>query len=161
MLRPSTKLLALLALMGTSVDAQAAGDQGTLDVRVEVQVTCTVTTSAIDFGTYISGQRDVLQAEGSIGYDDCPAGSLLLELDGGQHGSGKTRMMASAGGDRITYQLYKDPTRKSVWSTGKSGQTVSLASRGTGTVPVYGSISGSQSPPAGAYTDTVNITLSF
>ncbi len=159
--RRSARLMALLALAGASVDAHAAGDSGTLDVRVEVEVTCTVTSSSIDFGTYVSGQRDPLLAEGSIGYDDCPASDLLIELDGGQGGAAKTRMMASGGGERIAYELYKDDARKTVWRTGKAGQTITLTDRGSGTVPVYGSIPGRQSVPAGVYVDTVNITLSF
>jgi spore coat protein U-like protein len=157
----SVRLLALLVLAGTSVSARAAGDRGTLGVRVEVEVTCTVTSSAIDFGTYVSGQRDPLLAEGSIGYADCPASDLLIELDGGQGGTTKTRMMADAGADRIAYELYKDEARKTVWRAAKAGQTVSLADRGSGTVPVYGSIPGRQFVPAGVYVDTVNITLSF
>lgn len=159
--RRTARLLALLVLAGSSVSAHAAGDTGTLDVRVEVQVTCTVTSSSIDFGTYVSGQRDTLLAKGSIGYDDCPASDLLIELDGGQGGDSKTRMMTSTGGSRIAYELYRDEARKAVWRTGKSGQTVSLGERGSGTLPVYGSIPGRQSVPAGVYVDTINVTLSF
>lgn len=141
--------------------ARAASDQGTLDVHVQVQVTCTVTAGSLDFGTYVSGQRDPLQGEGSIGYDDCPAGDLLVALDSGTNGSRKSRAMRSGAGDRINYQLYRNPERKQVWGTGKSALEVSLDQRGSGRVPVYGTVLGGQSVPAGDYSDTVNVTLSF
>ena len=67
-------------------------------------------------------------------------------------------------GASLNYNLYTDSTYTSIWGDGTTGTTVSgVGSNGsTGiTKTIYGSIPEGQDVPAGAYTDSITITITF
>jgi spore coat protein U-like protein len=120
---------------------------------------CALTGGTLDFGEYVSGQPDPLDAVGQISYANC-TGELVFELDGGVAGSVNDRRM-SAGSDRLRYQIYRNASRTIVWGMGAEAQRVRVIGTQSGRVDVFGRIPAGQVAPAGAYTDTVNITLTF
>jgi spore coat protein U-like protein len=147
--------VALLA----SAASRAATDTDTLIVTATVLSGCALTGGALDFGEYVSGQPDALDAVGQISFASC-TGELVFELDGGVSGSVNDRRM-SGGGGRLRYQLYRNATRTAVWGVGADAQRVQIVGTQSGRVDVFGRIPPGQVVPAGAYTDTVNITLTF
>ncbi len=67
------------------------------------------------------------------------------------------------GSDGITYGLYKDAARSQLWEDANTpGSTV--AGTGTGSAQsatVYGRVSAQGTPSAGAYSDTVVVTVTY
>ena len=125
-----------------------------------MQEACSITGGTLDFGTYNSGQQADASAEGSISYINCAAGTLDIALDGGTSGDIQARQMAN-GDSTLQYQLYKNSAASQVWGTGSDALQQQLLVPGSGDIAVYGRIPGGQNAPAGTYTDTVNVTLTF
>ena len=79
-------------------------------------------------------------------------------------GTGATvavRKMTS-GANTITYSLYKDAARTTVW--GNTFNTDTVAATGTGvaqTYDVYGRVPPQTTPQPGTYTDTIIVTLTY
>ncbi len=160
--RPLVRLSALIASMPLLlVPAAARGgtDTDTLTVTATVQNACALNGGTMAFGQYLSGQTTNLDATGQINYANC-SGTLSFELDGGQAGDVNARKMLS-GGNQLTYQLYRTSTRTAIWGTGSNAQGLQLLTPLSGKIDVYGRIPSGQAVPAGTYTDTVNITLTF
>lgn len=144
---------------GSQASAQTATD--TLSVQVTVQNSCSISGTTIDFGTYSSGQPSDLDSDGDLTYSNCPDGLLTISLDGGGSGNISDRQMSSGGGDNLSYQLYRDSNRSTVWGSDIDGLQVNLLVPGSGSATVYGRIPGGQEVGAGSYSDTVNITMTF
>lgn len=155
-------ILLLGASLVLATDAGAGTDTGLLSVTATVESSCALDGGTLSFGTYLSGQNGNLDAAGSISYVNCPPGTITFELDGGFSGDIANRVMLN-GGSELKYQLYRDPARAAVFGTGANSQSVLLLGPGTlsSTLPVYGRIPGNQGVAAGAYSDTVNVTLTF
>lgn len=154
-------LLSAAAIVAASWHALAGTDTDQLTVTATVQSGCSLSGGSLDFGAYTSGQQTDLDATGKILYTSC-SGELSLALDGGASGSVSARQMRS-GANRLSYQIYRNPTRSAVWGTGADVHRVTLIGTGaqSGEVTVYGRIPKGQTVPDGVYTDVLNITLTF
>ena len=153
-------IAALILGLGTAGDAGAVTKTATLGITVAVQSACSVTGGTLDFGTYTAGQSTDKDAQMNIAYTDCGPGTITLELDGGGAGDTAARKLRS-GSNLMNYNLYKDSARASLLGSGASGRTNTLTAITSGTFAVFGRVPRSQAAPAGTYTDTVNITLTF
>lgn len=152
---------ALSAAMLVGARPVAGGtDTGTLTVTATVTSNCSVTGGTLAFGTYVSGQTTDLDAQGSISYANCAAGTLTFELDNGANANGTERRMKS-GNNFLVYQIFKTGARSTRWGAGTEAVQVNLLQSGNGNVTVYGRIPGNQSVAPGSYTDTVTVTLTF
>lgn len=160
-LRRLAAAASLFAVAAIPQPLPAASETGTLTARVEVVSTCTVRDAEIDFGTYVSGQQDDVDATAVIEVAECPVGSVRLELDGGGSGNVRKRQMRDGSGHTVDYQIYADSARRTVFGDGRSGRTLQLDAQGSGRVTVYARIPGGQVVPEGVYTDTVRVTMSF
>ena len=150
-------LIASASLLAAA-PAAAETTSSTLDVEATVTANCTVSTSMIDFG-------DITDASGGITVT-CTSGTGWTATAGVGSGSGATfasRRM-TAGSDLLTYNLYTNAARTTVWGDG-SGSTGTLGGTGTGgvqNVTVYGRVgSGQTSVPPGDYEDTVSVTVTY
>ncbi|MGH7070109.1 MAG: Csu type fimbrial protein [Acetobacteraceae bacterium] len=138
-------------------------------VSARAQLACTVSTTGLAFGRYVSASRVPDDASGSISVSCTAATPTTLAYSIGlfaTKGASSAPVMRSASG-RLGYQLYADPARTEVWGDGASGRTVSFAAglpAGRSNVQrftVYGRIPPGQSVPPGSYQDQVVITLSY
>jgi spore coat protein U-like protein len=93
--------------------------------------------------------------------------NVVLQL-GPSAGSGSiaTRRMTS-GANRLDYNLYRDAARSQVWGQTSGADTVTLNTGNLGnfgsvnlTFTIYGRIPALQNVPAGAYGDSVQLTVS-
>jgi spore coat protein U-like protein len=158
-LHPAFALGAALAL--ASAPATAGTDTDTLSVTATVLSSCSLNGGTMNFGQYLSGQNGNLDVNGTINYVNCDAGELTFALDGGFSGDINNRVMRS-GQNELRYQLYRTPTRDAIFGSGANAQKVQVVSGPlSSSVTVYGRIPGNQLVPAGIYTDTVNVTLTF
>lgn len=97
-----------------------------------------------------------------------PANMTLTLQIGPSTGSGQVASRAlSAGAERLVYNLYRDASRTAVWGQTAGVDTVSIALNGVpnngskdATFVVYGRIPARQNAAAGAYTDSVQLTVS-
>lgn len=118
----------------------------------------------LDFGTQpaVASGRVSAGAQGSVLQIECTPGTLLrLAVDGGlQPGAaGTQRNLQGPGGALIAYRLYVDASLTQALGI---GQTVSIPVSGVISLPIYGALDlpGGTSP-AGTYTDTAQVTVSY
>ena len=170
MFKPAFSLRAAsigLALGGVSLVAQAATTTGSMAVSATVLTSCSVTPGPLAFGNYDPTSATPNDVTASI-VVLCTAGTAYtLGLDAGA-GSGATttarKMTIAAGVSTLNYTIYNDSGRTTNWGntsgTGALTGTTSLVGL-SNTFTAYGRIPISQSVPAGAYTDTVTVTLTY
>lgn len=141
--------------------ALAATASASLVISATVLASCIVTGSTIAFGNYTSTQLD---QTGNIGVLCTNGTAYTIGLDPGA-GSGATtsvRKMTGSLGGTLNYALYRDSGRTNIW--GSTSGTDTQAGTGNGllqNLTVYGRIPSGQTPSAGAYTDTVIVTLTY
>lgn len=84
-------------------------------------------------------------------------------LDNGLNASGSARRMRrGAGSDHVTYELYTTAARTVRWGDTIGADTIT--GTGTGTtqsLTVHGRIPAPQSVPAGSYSDTITVTITY
>ncbi|MEN3353866.1 MAG: hypothetical protein V7640_2024 [Betaproteobacteria bacterium] len=156
---------------GTSalgVNSYAAGStSANLNVTATVAPYCKISTAPLSFLPYDPIQANATAALNGTGEVrvTCTNGTTgaTITLDQGANpkaGSNAAlpqRQMAN-GANRLSYALFSDPARTTVWSS--SG----VSHNGTGalaTYTVYGSVDAGQNVPVGDYSDTVVATISF
>jgi spore coat protein U-like protein len=162
-------LAAAVAVAGLAIQpstAQAAGSvTADMNVKIQIQNACQITTapSDLDFGTAgpLTSNVDQKTTFGITCTDNAP---FNVGLNSGLNGGGDVtaRKMDDGAGDFVSYQLYSDSTRSTVW--GNTINTDTVADTGTGnevTYTVYGRVAPQTTPPAGAYQDTVAVTVTY
>ncbi|MBW9332131.1 Csu type fimbrial protein [Herbaspirillum aquaticum] len=153
--------IAAVVLASSAPASIAATASGTLTISASVVAACTVVGSAIAFGAYT---QSVVNQSGTITVLCTNGTTYNVGLDAGT-GSGASvsnRKMSAAGGGTLNYALYRDSARTNNW--GSTIGTDTQAGTGSGltqTLTVYGQIPASQTPLAGAYSDTVTVTLTY
>lgn len=148
---------ALMALHGVAGSATATD---TLLVTATVSAACVVSTSPVAFGVYNPTAGTVLDGTGTVSVTCTNGTSYSVALDGGGQADVLARAMSNHP-DLLTYQLYSDAARTTVWGT-TGGDLVNAT--GTGVQvdhTVYGRVAASQNVAVGSYTDTVNVTVTY
>jgi len=70
--------------------------------------------------------------------------------------------MRSVAGDFIDYELHRDAARSLPWGLAGSGQSQSAIGSGTEqTFAVFGRVPVQPTPPAGSYSDTVVVVVTY
>jgi spore coat protein U-like protein len=157
--------LILGAISAIALALPAASQAGTATTTIAVTANipqgCTVNATALAFGNYSV-------ASGTSGTSNitvtCLASTAYtIDLDAGTNGTlngtSTTRALAS-GLQLLAYNLFTDAAHSKVWATG-TGADVNGTANLTTVTPVYGFIPASQTAGPGAYTDTVNVTVSY
>jgi spore coat protein U-like protein len=146
-----TMLLAAVALLIAVSTAEAA---------------CTITTTAVSFGSYnvFAGSAD--DGTGQITYR-CTGPRppiVTIQLDKGGSASFSPRQMRR-GSETLNFNLYLDSTRTTIWGDGTGGtQAYTRANPPNGqniNLNVFGRIPAGQDVSAGSYSATVTATIFF
>ena len=169
----------MLAGLGLALasQAQAATVTGSINSTLTLISACQVNGSsgtsglnfgALNFGTqdalFVTANAQVLGGGGGAMSILCSAGTVpVIKVRAGLHdgqSSGGTRALADGAGNFVPYDLYTD-----------TGRTTLLAIDGTITLPtstgvaqtvnLYGKAVGKAGLPAGVYSDTISVELSF
>jgi spore coat protein U-like protein len=152
----------LVSEIGLSAQNAAAN----LSVSATVQKNCTITTAPVAFGSYDSVAANAtapLDAVGTIPVK-CTKGAVAkVGLGPGANAQGATRRMVGTAAEHLTYELYKDTGRASIWgNTATDGLDIPAApSQAARNFTVYGRVLQAQEAAVGAYTDTVVATINF
>lgn len=158
-------LMAAGLALGLAAPAAAQSASANLNVSATVTANCSITTTAVAFGSYdpvVTHASSALNGTGSVVVTCTKGAGTRIDLGLGGNASGSTRRMAG-GGDFLTYELYQDSSRATVWGSGASnGMTIAAApSKAARTFIVYGQVPAGQDVGAAAYTDTVLATINF
>lgn len=120
----------------------------------------------VSFGTYLTTDPLPRDSAGSITYR-CEGQTTPVTIDFSTGGSGSalSRSMAGPGSPRLQYNIYLDATRLITWGdgaggTGRYGPFLPVFGQEV-TVPIYGRLPAGQAVPAGAYSDTLMMTVIF
>ena len=150
----------------TSRNAHAASASASLSVSAAVANNCTISTTALAFGTYdpvVAQASADLDGTGSVTIACTKGASTTIGLGLGSNPSGATRRLGDGASNFLNYEVYMDSVRATVW--GNSGAALltppAAPSKGARSFTVYGRIVGNQDVPAGSYTDTVTATVNF
>ncbi|MDN5873870.1 MAG: spore coat U domain-containing protein [Sinobacteraceae bacterium] len=141
----------------------AATATSTLTVTATVLSSCLVAPATLAFGNYDPSATADTTANTSIIVTCTGAASGSVGLDQGANGTSVTARQMAFGAETLNYGLFQDSTLSTNWGNtpGTNTMAFSTAALGNDALTVYGSIPAGQSPNAGAYTDTVNITVTY
>lgn len=141
---------------------------GTLNITATVPSGCAVTTTPVNFGSYLSNQPGDVNATGMISVN-CPnTTAYTVDLGTGMHAPGTVsyRLMNNGGGagmDYLQYYLYWNCNGCTLAGTGVLTGSIT---GGTGNLTwqnytLYGVISNSQSVNPGSFSDSITVTISW
>ena len=166
----------LLYAAGLSLPVYAVTSASDMAVTANVNASCTMSVTSLDFGTYdpiVANATQDLTASATVS-TNCTLGAFAsVKMGNGLHSTfsaGRSRMMFSrdisrhmsnVGSDsKLKYELYTNDGHTDVW-TQIGGRSVV----GTGTsddLTVYGKVfQNQQVAAAGSYNDTVTVTVLF
>lgn len=126
---------------------------------------CSVSTTPIVFGTYNVFSTSPVDSTGTVSYR-CNGGAhgLLVTITKGQSVTFLPRELGK-GLEKLSYNLFHDAARTSVWGDYASGTSAHLdphpPNNQNVNVTVYGRIPPGQDISAGSYSDTVTVVVNF
>jgi spore coat protein U-like protein len=125
---------------------------------------CTVTATAVAFGTYIPLTTATSTGTLSLSCDVVLPSSVTIALSTGASNTFAARTMSN-GTSTLSYNLYTTAANNVIWGNGSgSSSTVMLMLNiglpTTATATVYGLVP-SQDPAPGSYTDTITVSVSY
>ena len=94
----------------------------------------------------------------------CTKGATTtMGLSLGSNASGTTRRMTDGASNYLTYEIYQDSGRATVWGNSGAGLYTPAAapSKTARSFTAYGRVTAGQDVPAASYTDTVTATVNF
>lgn len=144
--------------------SQAATTTSTFQVTMTITADCLITsTNTLAFGSsgVIAANVD---ASANLGVQCTNTTPYNIGLNAGT-GSGATvasRKMTGPASALINYSLYTTAGRTIVWGNTVGTDTVAGTGNGsTQTSTIYGRVPAQSTPAAGAYTDTITVTVTF
>jgi spore coat protein U-like protein len=150
-------LTALATLLAHGA-AQAETANSNFQVGVDVVATCSISAADMTFNQITTGTTSANDAQSELTVNCSDGAPYSVALSNGNNYSGGRRL--SNGTTFINYELYKDNSRSSNWTSANT-----LAAMGTGsnqTHTVYGRILAGQSVPnMGSYADTIVATVTY
>ena len=157
-------LALLVAVFGTPVSAATA--TANLGVSATVTNNCTISTSALAFGSYdpvVANAATNLDGTGTVSVACTKGTTATVGLGLGSNASGSTRRMSDGGGNFLTYELYQDVSHSTVWGNAGAGllSPAAAPSKAARNFTVYGQVASNQDVAAGSYSDTVVATVNF
>lgn len=144
--------VSILLFGATSVFAQSASTSDTGNVTATVSDVCTISNFALAFGSYDpTSATDDDDASATIEVFCTKDVNPTLDLSAGR---------TMTGPDVLTYEVYTDSTRNTLWADGfdlgtSTDPTVAL------TAALFGRIPANQAVAAGSYAGTLTATVNW
>jgi spore coat protein U-like protein len=153
--------VATLLLSGVALAGSANQNMG---VSSDVSNNCVFGSApSMVFGAYDPASANAAGGADKTGTASiqvtCTTGAAAtLALDNGQN-FGSTRQMSDGATHNLQYSIFQDSSHTTAWS---ATSTEDYTGTGTqSTLTAYGLIAKGQNVPAGSYSDTVAVTVSF
>ncbi len=162
-----TRIVLAIGLLATGSAAFGATETTTFGVSATVADACSVSASALAFGSFDTAVANTDKDASTTIDVTCSNGTPYdIGLDaGGATGAtvSARQMTGGTGTDLLDYALYSDTGRASNWGNTVATDTVAGTGSGVSQVnTVYGRIpSGQATAPTGAYSDTITVTVTY
>jgi spore coat protein U-like protein len=163
-LRPLAAGVALAAgIVLVPQAASAATVTDTITVTANVQSACVVAASKLAFGNYNPTSSSNVDATATVNVTCTQGTPYNVGLNAGTTTGGTTTLRKlNSSGHTLNYALYSDSGRTTNWGNTVNTDTVAGTAGTSATAyTVYGRIPGSQNTTAGAYTDSVTVTVTY
>lgn len=125
---------------------------------------CTVSTTSVNFGSYNVFTGSDTDSTGTITIDcNGSAHDIVVTLSNGASSSFSPRTMLR-GSEALSYNLYRDAARASIWGDGTGGTSTYTNANPPNSpfnVTIYGRVPAGQDVSAGVYSDTVSAVINF
>jgi spore coat protein U-like protein len=125
---------------------------------------CSISTTPVNFGTYNVFATSATDSTATITYN-CNGGARFILITISRGDSPTFARHMTKGTEQLPYNLYRNATRTIVWGDGTGGSSLYLDTDPPNhqniSVPVYGRVRPGQDVSAGAYTDTVTVTINY
>jgi spore coat protein U-like protein len=126
---------------------------------------CTISSTSVNFGNYNVFDGSALDSTGSITYRcNSRASNITVALTRGGSSTFNPRRMFK-GAEVLTYNLFQNAARTSVWGDGTSGTAVysraNPPNNSNVNLTVYGRVPAGQDVSAGTFSDTVTAIINF
>ena len=126
---------------------------------------CTVATTPIAFGSYdpvLANRTAPLDSVATLSYDCVggPPSTVTIMLSSGT-GSGFNPRRLFSGGNALTYNLFLDAGRNTVWGDGTGGTSFHSTTRRKEDVGVFGRVFAGQDAAIGSYSNSIVVTINF
>jgi spore coat protein U-like protein len=117
-----------------------------------------ISVTALAFGNYDAYNATDTDSAGTISYSCPPPTTPTVSIDAGQaFANGRRRMTRAGGTDWLSYDIFVDAARNTVWSS----TPVSVAAGNAVSVPYYARAFALQDVSVGSYSDTLIVTFNF
>lgn len=150
-------LIASPALAGTA--------QTSMPVSAEVLENCSVISSAMSFGPITDVGATNVDSTATITLSCTLNAGYEIQLNDGLNAlNGQRRLVNATSKEAVNYDIYRNVSRDLRWGSQLGTDTVSgtASPAGVATVTAYGRIpAGVAKVSAGAYTDTITVTVNF
>lgn len=163
-MKKQTRIAVFTALSSLPLTGFSATATTTMPVTATVLNVCTVAALPLAFGNYDPTSATATDGSTTVTVVCTLGQSYNVRLSQGTNGTGVTarKMIRTSGADLLNYALYRDSSRSQNW--GITDLTDTVDATGTGIVQthtVYGQIAAGSAVQAGAYTDTVTVTVDY
>ena len=154
---------AAVGVVAIAQPAAASTHTDTIAVSATVTENCVISASALAFGDVNTLSGQAVDGSGTIDVTCTNETPWAVSADAGQaEGASFGERKLVNGSDQLSYALYTDEARTNVWG---EGEGATIGDTGTGSSQektFYGRVAANQtSAPAGAYSDTVTVTVSY
>src|SRR6267378_2212911 len=168
MKRTVLTVLALSLAAANSAFAGTAVTTNTNNITASVAAKCTIGAFSVAFGAYDPFSATPLDQTGTVTINCTKGTSGVVSFDLGVNASGAVRRMkdTGAGTNFLSYEIYRDAARTTVWNAVNTVTLGPSVSKNTAlTATAYGRIVAGQDAQAGAaglnYQDTLIATVTF
>ena len=166
-MKAAAKAFAWALLAGLAVPVAALGatsPPATFQVSATVIPACIVTANPLSFGSYDPTATTNLDATTTLSVTCTIGTSFRVGLDAGaSSGATVSARKMTSGSNALAYALYQDSTRATNWGNtpGTDTPPAATAPATPSILTVYGRVPMNQNVTAGAYTDTVTVTVTY
>jgi spore coat protein U-like protein len=155
-----------IVVAGFASTTSAATATANLGVSATVTNNCLISTVALAFGSYdpvVANASTDLDGTGTVTVSCTKGATATIGLGLGSNASGSVRRMKDATTNYLTYELYQDAGRTTIWEDAGAGLVSPGAapSKAARNFTVYGRVTSNQDAAAGSFTDTVVATVNF
>jgi len=138
---------------------------GASNAHAQATSTCSISVTSVNFGSYNVFGGSATDSTGTITITcNNPAHNISVTLSKGASSSFTPRTMLR-GGEALSYNLFRDAARSSIWGDG-TGSTSTYSDNNPPNnaninLTVYGRVPAGQDVSAGSYSDTVAAVINF
>ena len=126
---------------------------------------CTISVTSVAFGNYNVFTTSANDSTGTVTYRcNSQAANISIALSNGSSSSFSPRTLRK-GGEVLSYNLYRDASRSTIWGDGTGGTSLYTSANPQNNtnvnVTIYARIPAEQDVSAGTYSDTVSAVINF